>query len=174
MRTSKKANVLAALSFAIAAMSVSGSAVAQQPTLIDQFNDWAAYSVDSENGKVCYVASQPKNQQPSGVNRDPVFFMISHWQGRDVRNEASVIIGYPFAENSKLVAEIDGDSFSMFTKGDGAWIENVAEETRLVEAMKAGRQMVVTGQSRRGTTTTDTYSLSGVTAAIRRIDSVCG
>lgn len=159
---------------ALLALSTFGSANAQTPQLVEAFNDWAAYSVDGQNGKVCYVASQPKDQQPAGVNRDPVFFMISHWQGRNVRNEASIIIGYPFAENSKVTTDIDGSTFSMFTKGDGAWMENVAEENRLVEAMKAGSKMVVRGTSSRGTNTTDTYSLSGVTAAINKIASICG
>ncbi|MEO1065841.1 MAG: invasion associated locus B family protein [Pseudomonadota bacterium] len=159
---------------AAAMMVVASAAQAQAPALLEAFKDWAAYSVDGPNGKVCYVASQPKDQQPTGVNRDPVFFMVSHWQGRDVKNEASIIIGYPFAENSKVTADVDGTTFTMFTKGDGAWMENVSEENRLVQAMKAGSRMVVKGTSRRGTNTTDTYSLSGITAAINRIDSACG
>ena len=156
------------------ALATSSAALAQTPALVEAFKDWAAYSVNGANGKVCYVASQPKDQQPAGVNRDPVFFMISHWQGRGVRNEASVIIGYPFAENSKVSTEIDGASFTMFTKGDGAWMENVAEENRLVAAMKAGSKMTIKGRSRRGTNTVDTYSLSGITAALNKIASVCG
>lgn len=159
---------------AVLALATVSTVNAQTPALVESFNDWAAYSVDGANGKVCYVASQPKDQQPTGVNRDPVFFMISHWQGRGVRNEASVIIGYPFAENSKVATEVDGATFTMFTKGDGAWMENVAEENRLVAAMKAGTKMVVRGTSRRGTNTTDTYSLKGVTAALNKIASVCG
>lgn len=158
---------------ALLVLATGNTAFAQTPTLIQKFNDWVAYSVDGPNGKVCYVASQPKDQQPSGVNRDPVFFMISHWQGRGVRNEASIIIGYPFAENSKVTTDIDGSNFTMFTKGDGAWMENVAEEGRLVDAMKAGSKMLVSGTSRRGTNTVDTYSLSGVTAALDKIASVC-
>lgn len=159
---------------ALLALAASGAANAQTPSLLEEFSDWAAYSVDGANGKVCYVASQPKDQQPAGVNRDPVFFMVSHWQGRGVRNEASIIIGYPFAENSKVTTDIDGATFTMFTNGDGAWMENVAEESRLVEAMKAGSKMTVRGTSRRGTETTDTYSLSGITAALNKIGSICG
>ncbi len=159
---------------AIMAVATITTAAAQTPQLVEAFKDWAAYSVSGPNGKVCYVASQPKDQQPTGVNRDPVFFMVSHWQGREVRNEASIIIGYPFAENSTVTTEIDGASFTMFTKGDGAWMENVAEETRLVEAMKAGSKMTVRGRSRRGTNTVDTYSLSGITAALNKIAEVCG
>lgn len=156
------------------ALSMTGASIAQTPALIQGFSDWAAYSVDGPNGKVCYVASQPKDLQPSGVSRDPVFFMISHWEDRGARNEASLIIGYPFAESSKVATDIDGATFTMFTKGDGAWMENVAEENRLVAAMKAGKRMVVRGRSRRGTNTTDIYSLSGITAALKKISTICG
>lgn len=168
--------VVAALtaSLGFTAFGAVGTVQAQTPQLVEAFSDWAAYSVDGANGKVCYVASQPKDQQPSGVNRDPVFFMISYWKNRGVKNEASVIIGYPFADNSKVAVEVDGKSFSMFTKGDGAWMENTEEENSLVAAMKAGSKMTVRGTSRRGTNTTDTYSLSGITAAVNKIASVCG
>ena len=80
-----------------------------------------------------------------------------------------------FAENRALgvdglgevdSVDIDGQKFTMFTKKDGAWMANPAEERKLVAAMKAGREMVVSGVSARGTQTTYTYSLSGVTAAI--------
>ena len=40
--------------------------------------------------------------------------------------------------------------------------------------MKKGRTMIVRGISRRGTTSTDTYSLKGVTAALQKIDALCG
>ncbi|MGB1026239.1 MAG: invasion associated locus B family protein, partial [Rhodospirillaceae bacterium] len=39
--------------------------------------------------------------------------------------------------------------------------------------MKRGRDMIVKGTSSRGTVTTDTYSLSGVTAAMNAIDKAC-
>lgn len=166
--------LVVSVSAALLAITTFGAANAQTPKLVEAFKDWAAYAVDGANGKVCYVASQPKDQQPSGVNRDPVFFMVSHWKNRNVKNEASVIIGYPFADNSKVTTQIDGNSFSMFTKGDGAWMENTNQEATLVAAMKAGSKMVVKGTSRRGTNTTDTYSLSGISAALNKIASVCG
>jgi hypothetical protein len=52
-------------------------------------------------------------------------------------------------------------------------MQNAAEESRLIGAMKAGSDMIVSGTSRRGTVTTDTYSLAGVTAALKKIDAEC-
>ena len=57
----------------------------------------------------------------------------------------------------------------MFSKADSAWMENAAEEPQLVAALRAGRSMTVSATSSRGTNTSYTYSLSGVTAALNSI-----
>jgi len=150
-----------------------GLAFAQAPTRIGAYRDWSAYTYSDQRGKVCYAASQPKQQEPSGVNRDPAFFMVTNRPAENVKNEVSIIIGYPFREGSKVTADVDGRSFSMFTKDDGAWVENAAEESALISAMRAGRSMTIKGTSRRGTDTTDTYSLSGISAALDAITKEC-
>jgi len=55
----------------------------------------------------------------------------------------------------------------------GAWSEGPATDRRIVAAMKAGRTMTVTGISSRGTRTVDTYDLTGVTAALKKIGELC-
>ena len=54
-----------------------------------------------------------------------------------------------------------------------AFIENPAQEPQLIAAMKTGHVMTVQGTSRSGTQTTDSYSLSGVTAALDAIVKAC-
>ncbi len=149
------------------------AAVAQTTTSLGQFNRWSAYAYVSDGAKICYAVTQPTQTLPNGVNRDPVYIFVTNRPKEGVRNEVSVITGYPYKEGSVTEVKIGNDSFAMFTKDDGAWVKNAAEEARLVGAMKAGSDMVVTGTSRRGTVTTDSYSLSGVTAAINKIDAEC-
>ncbi len=57
-------------------------------------------------------------------------------------------------------------------KLEAAWLYK-EHEGGFVDAMKRGTEMVVRGISSRGTRTTDTYSLSGVTAAMNEIDKAC-
>lgn len=149
------------------------AASAQTPESLGQFNQWAAYAYSADGGRVCYVISQPQRTEPSGVNRGSIYLFVSHRPGEGVRNEVSVITGYPYREGSQTTVEIGSDTFVMFTKDDGAWVENASEESRLVTAMKGGSNMVVRGTSSRGTQTTDTYSLMGITAAINAIDGEC-
>ncbi len=146
---------------------------AQSPTLLNQFSDWAAYTHDGQKGKICYALSKPTKMAPSDRNHGDVYFFVSTRPSDNVREEPSVIVGYPFKDGSNVIIDVDGKQFTMFTKGDGAWIENSADEAQLVGAMKAGRTMTVSGQSQRGTNTNYTYSLSGITAAVKEISQAC-
>ena len=161
-----------ATAFVLLAGTASG-ALAQSPTLISQQKDWAAYSYAGSKGKVCYALSKPKKLEPADRNHGDVFFFVSTRPGEGVSNEPSLIVGYPFSDGSKVNVDIDGKAFSMFTKGDGAWVENAAEENNLITAMKAGSNMSVSGTSSRGTSTSYTFSLSGVTAAIDLASKAC-
>src|SRR5215217_3805941 len=87
-----KVLVFCSLAFALSV----APAKAQEPTLLGEFNDWAAYTYTSQQGKVCYAVSMPKSSEPEGINRDPVFFLITHFPQQGVRNEVSTIIGYTF------------------------------------------------------------------------------
>jgi hypothetical protein len=160
-----------------AALFVLGSAsgaYAQAATKIGTFKDWSAYTLSDKRGKVCYAAAQPKASLPAGLNRDPSFFMISTRPAENVANEVNILIGYPFKDDSKVSVEIDTAKFSMFTQADGAWVDSAADEQALVAALKRGSQLVVKGTSRRGTATTDTYSLNGISAALDAAAKSCG
>jgi hypothetical protein len=90
-----------------------------------------------------------------------------------MKHEVSVIIGYPFKAESDATAEIGSTKFAMYTQNDGAWIKNVAEEARMIDAMRKGADLTVKGTSGRGTVSTDTYSLKGLAQAIVRVDQEC-
>jgi len=148
-------------------------ALAEDPKFIEEFSDWSAYTYKAGGGNVCYVVSQPKDSEPKNVRRDKVFFLVQHRPKDKVRSEISTIIGYKFKSGSMAKVNIDGNESTLFTNGDGAWAESGSVDRKIVTAMKAGKSMVVTGISSRGTKTTDRYSLSGITAAMKKIDSIC-
>jgi hypothetical protein len=97
-----------------------------------------------------------------------------------VRNEISVRIGYPFSATSEPFARVGSDEYGFFTgvqvengADEWAWLEKLDEQARLVTAMKRGNELVFKGTSARGTLTTDSYSLKGVTAAMKALDAAC-
>lgn len=144
-------------------------AASPSPTRIQQFNAWGAYSYQSPKGKVCYVLSVPTSAKPTDVDHGDVFFLISQRPGQNVTYEPQAMMGYELKEGSKVEVAVDGKDFTMFTKGNSAWVENAAQEPALVGDMRAGRSMTVKAISSRGTNTEYTYSLSGVTAALDKI-----
>ncbi|QND31046.1 hypothetical protein HB772_01130 [Sinorhizobium meliloti] len=152
-------------------MAASGVASAQSPTRIQQFNAWGAYSYQAGNGKVCYVLSVPKERTPASVDHGDIFFLVSQRPGQNISYEPQAMMGYPLQDNSKVNVVIDGRTFVMFTKGNSAWVENAAEEPALVAAMKSGKAMSVNAKSRRGTETSYSYSLSGISAALKQIEA---
>lgn len=180
MKSVNSARMLAApffatcLSLAVvggASLGAATPAQAQAPTQIKQHNAWGAFSYQGSDGKICYVLSIPTDKSPAELNGRPVdhgdvFFMLSQHPGQNVRLEPQFTAGYPFKEESKVVLDIDGTKFSMFTRGQNAWLEDPTQEPTVVAAMKAGAKMTVNAVSSRGTQTSYAYSLSGVTASI--------
>ncbi|HXJ03217.1 MAG TPA: invasion associated locus B family protein [Micropepsaceae bacterium] len=164
--------------FLIAAIA-SGAAMAaeEKPALLGSFRDWHVYQTGKGANRLCYALSQPKDTSPKDAKRDSPFFLISTWPGRKVRNEPSVVPGYQYKDGAKTDVQVGSDKFSFFTKNDGsaggAWMEDAKDEKRLIDSMKKGADMSVTGISSRGTMTHDNYSLAGISAALDKLDSSC-
>jgi invasion protein IalB len=146
-----------------------------QPTLLGQYGDWGAYAATPGGRKVCFSIAKPKSSltNPVGRKRDQAYMFVSNRPAENVRNEVSVIIGYPFKASTDATAEIGSDKFAMYTLNDGAWIKNVAEEARMVEAMRKGSDLTVKGVSGHGTESTDQYSLKGLSQALDRAMQEC-
>lgn len=157
-----------------ASAGLTGVASAQSPNRIKQHNAWGAYSHQGAAGKICYILSIPVKKEPEERDHGDVFFMLSQHPGQNGVLEPQFTVGYPFKDQSKVALVIDGRTFTMFTVGSNAWMENRAEEQQVIDAMRAGRDMSLSGFSRRGTNTVYTYSLSGVTASLNEIKTCAG
>ncbi len=154
------------------AAAVAGGA---KPTLLGQYGEWGAYSASPGGKKICFAIAKPSSSETNPPNRprNPSYMFISSRPADKVSNEVSVIIGYPFKPNSEATVDIGLTSFALYTQQDGAWIKNAAEEAHMIEAMRAGQSAVVKGMSGRGTRTTDTFSLRGLSQALDRADQDC-
>src|SRR6266566_2473575 len=146
-----------------------------QPALLGQYGQWGAYAAQSGNSKVCFALAKPASAQtkPPNKPRDPVFFFVASRPAENVRNEVSVIIGYAFKPATDATVEIGPAKFALYTQSDGAWIKNAAEEARLVDTMRKGTDLVVSGASSRGTESVDRYSLKGLSQALDRTAQEC-
>jgi hypothetical protein len=156
----------------VVAALVSTPAWAQDVTLLEKFKDWSAYA-STGSPKVCFAVSKPTSSTPKNVKRGPIFFYISQWPADKVVNEISVKMGYPFSEGAKATLTIGSAKFDLFTKDEGAFVDKPETEAKIIEAMKTGNTMKIDGKSARGTATTDTYSLNGLSDALDRAAKEC-
>src|SRR5437763_5304253 len=156
-----------------AAAAATGGEV--QPTLLGQYGDWGAYTAAPSGKKICFALAKPKSSktEPAGRTRDQSYMFVSSRPAENVKNEVSVIIGYPFKTTSDATAEVGSTKFAMYTQNDGAWIKNVAEEARMVDAMRKAPDVTVKGTSGRGTQSTDQFSLKGLAQALDKIEQEC-
>src|SRR5579863_3029352 len=157
---------------AAAAPPVAGGA---KPTLLSQYGEWGAYTAAPGGKKVCFAIAKPSSSEtvPSDRPRNPPYMFISTRPAEKVSNEVSIVIGYPFKQNSEATAEVGTTSFALSTQQDGAWVKNATEEAHMVEAMRAGQNAIVKGMSAKGTRSTDTFSLRGLAQALDRVDQEC-
>jgi invasion protein IalB len=146
-------------------------ALAQSATKIGQHNAWGTYSYQANNGKVCYVLTVPTDKQPATLDHGDIFFFVSQRPGQAVSYEPQFIASYDFQANSKVSVTVGDKSFSMFTRGKSAWVENAAEEPVLIAAMKSGADMKGAAKSGRGKPTNYTFSHKGISAALSSIAS---
>lgn len=142
-------------------------------TMVERHDAWAVYHDKQNGGALCFTASQPTDSTPRNVRRGPIYFYISSWVKDGVKSEISVDVGYPLRDKVPVTVKVGGDAFTLFTRGERAFVADPTAELKLVEAMRKGSTMTVEGTSTRGTRTSDTYSLIGVSAAIDKVVNGC-
>ena len=155
-----------------AATAAAGGA---EPTLIGQFGTWGAYSATPNGRKVCFALAKPSSSKTNPPNRprDPAYAFVSTRPAEKVVNEVSIMIGYALKPGSESSLEVGGSAYAMYTQGDGLWIKNAAEEEQMVNAMRKSAEVTVKGVSAKGTETTDTFSLKGLSQALDRLAQDC-
>jgi len=146
-----------------------------QAVLLGQFGEWGAYRATPGGKKICFALSKPTSvtSEPSGRTRDAAYAFVSTRPSERVKNEVSVIVGYPQKAGHDATAAVGTTTYAMYTQNDGAWVKNAAEEPQMIEIMRRGSDLVVRSESAKGTKTTDTYSLKGIAQALDKVAEEC-
>lgn len=165
---------------AIAVAMLGGQAAAQATTTnnVDNKVDWSVF--EETNPKECMAVSAPTevvnsdaNGQPKTVNRGEIRLIVFYRPSANATGQVAFTGGYPFAPGSNVRMTVGDRSFDLFTEGEWAWPTSPQEDARVVAALKAGATAVLQARSARGTRTSDTFSLSGFTAAVEDAAKRC-
>jgi hypothetical protein len=144
-------------------------AAAQSVQALGDFRDWAAYSASDGSGQVCFALSKPTEISPAVDGYTQAYLYLTNRPGEGVANEINLVAGFNFAPDQPATLTIGGTSFNLFTQKDAAWLLDAAQADNLAGAIRAGSTLTIEGTSEKGILVTETFSLSGATAASRAI-----
>ena len=138
-----------------------------------KFNDWSAFAEGEGKNLACMAVSKPKKAEGNYSRRGDVFAIVTHLPGQNKWNEFSIVAGYNYQPNSNPDVTIGDMKFQLFTSGSRAWSFSPSEDEKIVKFLKNSMKMKVVGTSSRGTITSDTYSLVGISKAYQKINEAC-
>ena len=156
-------------------------ALAQEETSTNRVaakTDWSVFVED--NPTECWGVATPKETVNTrdgrvvAVSRGQILLMVFYRPSAGASGQVAFTGGYPFRSGSTVNVNISGNEFEFITDGEWAWPATVADDAKIVTAMKRGAEAVVTAVSSRGTQTQDTFSLLGFTAAVEDAEARCG
>lgn len=160
--------------FALAgAVLLTSAAQAQGVKLIGDFRDWSSYSTTDGAGTLCFALSKPKSVTPTPPGYTQGYLYLSHRPTENIINELNIVAGFAFAPGAPATLSVGGQVFDLFTENDAAWLLNPGQGDALAAAIRAGSTLVIQGTSAQGVEVTETFSLSGATAASKAIDTEC-
>tara|TARA_B100000575_G_C23136594_1_gene660424 strand:- start:3571 stop:4041 length:471 start_codon:yes stop_codon:yes gene_type:complete len=121
----------------------------------------------------CYIGSLATETDlaPDKVRGD--YYILVY---KNIGNPETVVqleAGYDFKIGTDINVKIDKGNYVFYTTEDlptAAWTKN---DSKVIFAMKKGLELIVTGQSSRGTTTNDTYTLNGFTSSYNKLADEC-
>lgn len=139
--------------------------------------DWSVF--EDSDPRECWAVASPANSVNTrdgrvvAVTRSDTLLMAFYRPGAGASGVLTFTGGYPFAPGSFVNVVIDDETFDWFTEGEWAWPASVADDSKIITAMKRGKTAVLTARSARGTQTKDTFSLLGFTAAVEEAGTRC-
>ena len=161
--------------FALAVLTALALPTSAHAEVLGAHGDWVVTKGTEAGQPLCYMSAEPQTAKGNYTKRGKVYAIVTHRPAEKSIGVVSFQAGYTLKEGAPVTVTIDAKTtFTLFSQGEFAWTREAGDDQALVNAMRAGSQMVVKGTSARGTLTTDSYSLAGFTAALNAINAACG
>ena len=164
-------NAMIAAALLLAALPAAASAQQRQtPQRLGTHQAWTAATHQENGQKVCYAFTRAARSEGAPQNRQTVTLTVTHRpSGRD---QVAVSVGYPYARGAEAELAVGSQEFRSYgVVQSSAFFQN---GSGLITAFRNGREAVVRspGPGGRGNVS-DTFSLSGFTAAYEAISREC-
>ena len=160
------------LSIFILIISVSKT-FAEDLKKVGKFKDWEVMTMSETSGKVCFAQSTPVLQAPKKNKRDARLF-ITFRPGEKISNEISTTAGYEFNNENSIIAKSGKFKYKFdIAQENFAWMADNKMEKKMINTMKKGSRIMVSGYNQKGSQTIDHYSLLGFTKAYSAAKKNC-
>ncbi|MCR0984513.1 invasion associated locus B family protein [Roseomonas populi] len=138
-----------------------GSQSGNSPQRLGTFGEWTAATHTEASGKVCYAFTRMEG-------RNNTLLTVTHRaQGRD---QVSLRIGRAFPRNAEVKVDVGNNDLDFYTSGENAFAR---DGRATVAAFRNGRDAVAKSPAPNNRSTTETFPLSGFTAAYEAISKEC-
>jgi len=142
-------------------LSLSGYSLESGKWLFVKENDW------------CYIGSlSVETDLSEEKNRGENYIIVYKIIGNN-ENILQIEAGYSYNLDKEILVKIDNSTFTFYSTEDSSETAWTNDDKKVIDAMRRGLQLTLTGESSRGTTTNDTYTLKGFTAAINKLNTDC-
>ena len=121
----------------------------------------------------CYIGSSPlKTDLPETKKRGENYILVYKIIGSE-ENIIQVEAGYKYNLDKKINVKIDNANYEFYSTEDSSETAWTNDDNKVIYAMKKGLELTLTGESARGTTTNDVYTLKGFTSAVNQLNQDC-
>ena len=140
------------------------------------FDKWSVFS--KKNKELCYMLAEPDKSLGKYTLRGRVRVLVARRAKEESKNYIGIEFGYSFPKNEKALIEIDKKkSFKLETHQQTAWTKpskSSKRDDKIINEMIKGTTLKAVGKSKKGTITTDFYSLKGFSKAFNKMKDICG
>ena len=121
----------------------------------------------------CYIGSYPIDSDlPETKKRGENYILVYKIIGSE-ENIIQVEAGYKYNLDKKINVKIDNANYDFYSTEDSNETAWTNDDKKVIFAMKKGLELTLTGESARGTTTNDVYTLKGFTNAVNQLNQDC-
>ena len=148
-------------------------AIAEEVKKIGKFKDWETIVIKNDSKLVCFAQSKPVLQSPKSYKREARLF-VSFRPNEKILNEISITSGYEFNNQNSITAKSGKFKYKFdIAQENFAWMADNKIEKKMINTMKKGSRIMVSGYNQEGSQTIDHYSLLGFTKAYRAAKKSC-
>ena len=150
----------------------SQNSFANSPISSGKFKNWETFTINTNNGKICFAQTKPVKRSPTTFKREGSRLFVSFRPNENVKDEISITSGHEY-KASTVTARSGKNNFSFFSQNKFAWLLDEREEKKLIKVMKRATDLMIKANSKGGTQSTDHYSMMGFTKAYNTAKKNC-